>query len=501
MLDASDNILSQQLRDLPYPDHGMALTLARSKLYHLNRFQFEHQKRATLNQTFHYAYARFAEKYADAASVQATQGMLADADDGFIAFCDEMAIAYKHCLVDAEKNSAQTRVIGLYLYLALFFHAQSMLQRFIHNIKQPGNAWREAHYLYANAEDHGMHRFSAGIKLHGALSTIHDQYVQLLLIAGANPYSLGHADTLWVVRFTQRAANNTGIVHPDNLDTVISALGVRLDSDEGPLRLRYKPSGSHPHARLLSTHALCDQLQAQRRQWFSDNPVISALSEQAMPASTQERVETLFAHLDECWRCQKHRGDNRESQSQTCELIWGLPAIYRWFYNGGNSQSRHFADQVSQRVQATLVEASATGFRFSVPVELKPYLHPGELLLLPQEHPEQTFAALGIVRWIKDIGNGVVALGAARVDAQIRAATVRLTGATPNERIALLLSKEVQSPHHKFLLCAQDTLCSPGEVELCFPHLNRSERARIGNVLMSTPYFKVLDTYLMSVLA
>lgn len=493
----ADAMASQQVRELPYPDHGVALTLARSRLRHFNQFYVEHSRRATLNQWFHYAFARFAERVGESNAARQNAMYPEDGDDGFTHFCDELAIAYKHCLIDAERNKAATRAFGMYLYLALFFHAQAMLQRFIHNCKQPGNAWREAHHLYSTAERLGLHRFTPGIKLQGALETIHDQYVQLLLVAGANPYSLGKVDTLWVIRFTQRAANATCMVHPDNLDALTSALGIRLDSDDGPLRLRYKPSGSHVQARLVSTESICDQLESQRRQWLPDSSKLAAIHPTHLPSGSMERVEALFDHLDECWRCQKHRCDSRQSQQVKCELVWGLPAIYRWLCNGRSTTARYFSEQVSQRLNAVLVEESASGFRFKAPVEFKPYLHPGELLLIPGAEEEEHPVSIGILRWIKDTGDGSISLGAARIEVHLRAAALQATG-NSNERVALLLSKKVQSPQHKFLLCAPDTHCPPGEIEINLPHLKRYTRVRVGNVLMSTPFFKVVDTYLMT---
>ncbi len=492
----ADADISQQVRELPYADHGMALTLARSKLRHFNRFYIEHSRRATLNQWFHYAYARFNERLGDVVAPRQDVLYSGEGDDGYTQFCDELAIAYKHCLLDAERSKTAHRAFGPYLYLSLFFHAQAMLQRFTHNIKQPNNAWREAHYLYATAEQLGLHRHNPGLKLPGALNTIHDQYVQLLLVAGANPYSLGQTDTLWVIRFTQRTANATCMVHPDNLDDLTSALGIRLDSDEGPLRLRYKPTGSHPQARLVSTETICNQLEIQRRQWLPTSSKLAHINVDLLPAGTTERVEALFDHLDECWRCQKHRAVSRHTQKVECELVWSLPAIYRWLCNGGSTTARHFAEQVSQRFNAVLVEASVSGFRFKAPVEYKAYLHPGELLLIAGDDADKPLS-IGILRWIKDTGDGFISLGAARIEVHVRAAALQLND-TSNERVALLLSKQVQSPQHKFLLCAPDTHCPPGEVDIGLPHLKRYTRARMGGVLMSTPFFKVVDAYLMT---
>lgn len=496
----ADEHVSQQVRDLPYPDLGAALTLARSRLRHFNRFYVEHSRRAVLNQWFHYAYARFSERVGDCTTARPDTLFSGEGDDGFTQFCDELAIAYKHCLIDAERQKTATRQLGNYLYLALFFHAQAMLLRFTHNIKQPNNAWHEAHHLYLTAEQLGLHRHASGLKLPGALATVHDQYVQLLLVAGANPYSLGHTDTLWVIRFTQRAASATSMVHPDNHDALTSALGVRLDSDEGPLRLRYKPSGSHPQARLISTASICDQLTLQRHQWQPQSAKLAAVSEH-LPSGSVERVEALFVHLDECWRCQKHRTMARQTQQVECELVWSLPAIYRWLCNGRSTASRNFSEQVSQRISATRVEESVSGFRFLAPVEYKSFLHPGELLLIAGDISEDKPLSIGILRWIKDTGDGFIALGAARIEVHIRAAALQGTDTASersNERVALLLSKKVQSPQHKFLLCAPDTPCPPGEVDINLPHLKRYARARVGNVLMSTPFFKVVDTYLMT---
>lgn len=500
----ADASVSQQVRELPYEDHGAALTLARTRLQHFNRHYVEHQRRAGLNQWFHYAFARFAERVHENTKLRPDAMYASEGDDGFTQFCDELAVAYKHCLIDADSVRAAAAPLASYLYLALFFHVQGMLQRYTHNIKQPPNAWREAHHLYATAEQLGLHRQPSLLKLPMAMPTLHDQYVQLLLVAGANPYSLGLADTLWVIRFTGKAAQATSMIHPDNHDAMSSALGVRLDSDEGPLRLRYKPSGSHPQARLLATATICDQLEGQRLLWHPDSARLQAVAEH-LPSGSRERVEALFAHLEECWRCQKHRTVSRQSQRAECEIIWSLPAIYRWLCNGRTAVARHFAEQVSQRFPALLVEESVSGFRFQVPVEYKGYLHPGELLLLSgTECTEEKPVSIGIVRWIKETGDGFLALGAARVDVHIRAAALQLNDPADqedNERVALLLSKQVQSPQHKFLLCAPDTPCLPGEIDLKLPHLKRYTRARMGNVLMSTPYFKVVDTYLMTALS
>lgn len=498
-----DEQMALQVREIPYTDQVVALTLARSKLRHFNRFYLDHDKRATLNQWFHYAYARFTENLTESAGAAGDALYSGEGDSGYTLFCDELAVAYKHCLMDGERAKASARQMGQYLYLALFFHAQAMLQRFTYNMRQPNNAWREAHYLYATAEKMGLHRHASSVKLGGALSTVHDQYVQLLLVAGANPYSLGQADTLWVLKFTQRVASATSMVHPDNHDSLTSALGVRLDSDEGPLRLRYKPNGSNPQARLVSTLAICEQLELQRRQWLPDGVKLAGVNPDLLPVDARERVDALFQHLEECWRCQKHRTVTRQSQQVECELVWSLPAIYRWLCNGNSTSSRHFSEQVSQRFNAMRVEESVSGFRFHAPVEYKSFLHPGELLLLANDSDPEQPLSIGILRWIKDSGDGFIVLGASRIEVHVRAAALNPQQETTvgnNERVALLLSRKVQSPQHKFLLCPPDTHCPPGEIDINLPHIKRYTRARVGSVLMSTPFFKVVDTYLMTAL-
>ncbi|CBL46851.1 Hypothetical protein HDN1F_32680 [gamma proteobacterium HdN1] len=511
--------IAEQIRALPYADPVMALTIARSRLRHLNQHYLVHSRRADITAWFHTAFSRLAETPTQPVAMGGDSLYACKGDGGLIGFCEELAIAYKLCLIDAEPHGASTQEYANYLYLALFFHVQAMLQRYALHIRQPSHTWREAHLLYAAAEDRRLHRATCRYRLTGAMPDIHDQYVQLLLVAGANPYSLSQTDTRWVIGFTTRMASISRMVHPDNLDVVTAALGVRLDSDEGPLRLRQKPAGSHPQARLLATDGICNQLEHKRDRWFADHAKASlaaglhstgfihtsasrALSESDIYANAQasEHFDQLLGHLQVSWRCQKHRTLARKRKQEGCELVWSFADIHRWFSNGGKTKTGHFAEHVSHFLSAQYLEESVGGFRFQLPVEFKPFLQPGELLLTTCRE-QRAPATIGIVRWVSDNGDGSLVLGASRVEMSARAVALVDHNAEYEcdkaARAALLFSSS-RSGSHQYLFCAPSVHYTPGIVEIASPHDDEPTRAHIGNTLMSTPFFKVMDAHLLN---
>jgi hypothetical protein len=456
--DESTQSLIRHLRDLPFANLGVAITLARGKLQSINNAELPALRRTELAHLFHFAFARFAEQGSRRGLIDVSTRLGEGSVSGFVGLCEELSRAYRLALevMDAD-TPRQSRVDAL--HFALFFHAQALFHRMIYNMVLDDEDWTVAHQVYLHAEREAATDCGGKFQLAQALPTIHDQYVQLLLVAGASPYSLSQDDTRHVIDIARTGARECRVTGLGGITTLVSGLGVRLDRSHGPLRMRYTPRGEHPAARLVSTDGLCralpSLLEHHARDWAE-----RSRQEQRSEAFNPAR---LLRHLDDSWRCQRFRGRTREPAAQNREIVFGISGICRWLRNGRRLTTGNFSERVTTRAETQVYDISSTGMRFSVPGTLETLINAGDVFILPEDSFGPASIALGITRWACESHDGRIMLGAMRFNAWMEPVSLHDSQAD-HEIPAVLLRRTLEDREQSYLLTAANHVHHPLKV-------------------------------------
>ena len=451
----STQTLIRHLRDLPFANLGVAITLARGKLQSVNHADLSATRRTELAHLFHVAFARFAEQGSRRGLIDVSTRLGEGSVSGFVGLCEELSRAYRLALESMDSDTPRQTHIDA-IHFALFFHAQALFHRMIYNMVLDEEDWTVTHQIYLRAERLGVTDCGGTFQLPNALPSIHDQFVQLLLVAGASPYSLGQDDTRHVIEIARGGARECRVTGLGGITTMVSGLCIRLDRSHGPLRMRYTPRGEHPAARLVATDTLCralPQLIDQVARDWADR------GRQDLRADTFN-VARLLRHLDDSWRCQRFRGRHRELATQSREIVFGIGGICRWLRNGRRLTTGNFAERVTTRAETQVFDISATGMRFSVPGTLETLINAGDVFILPEESFGPESVALGITRWACESHDGRIMLGAMRFNTWMEPISLHDSQAD-HEIPALLLRRQLEDREQSYLLTAANHVHHP----------------------------------------
>ncbi len=474
--EGSTQPLIRQLRDLPFNNPGVAITLARGKLQSINRAVLPAARRFELAQIFHVAFARFAEQGRQRGLIDISTRLGEGSVSGFVGLCEELSRSSMQTLEDMDNLSDLQFRIDV-LHSALFFQSQAMFHRMIYNMALTEHDWTVVHGIFLRAEREGVTDRGSLMRAGDALATIHDQYVQLLLVAGASPYSLSARDTRQVIDIARLAAPECRLTSLGGVTTLVSGLAVRLDRSHGPLRMRYTPRGEHPATRLLATDTLCKAL---------PGLVDLHMRESGMRPTAGNTLEPmdrsrLLRHLDDSWRCQKFRGRHREPASESREIVFGISGISRWLKNGRKLSTGNFAERVTTRADTQVYDISSTGMRFSVPGTLETLINAGDVFVIPADSFGPAGIALGITRWACESHDGRIMLGAMRFSTWMEPLILHDTLAD-HEAPALLLRRLLEDREQSYLLTSANHTHHPLRV-----HARSSIDGRPTSLLIHEP--------------
>jgi cyclic-di-GMP-binding protein len=224
-----------------------------------------------------------------------------------------LEITGKRIAFGAKKN------LPLALHRALGCVRQVVLQSYKTYYPVPANAWRELHQLYALGEENGLLGETPDAQ---DKASIQDLYIELLMLALADPYRLMQRETDSTLALL---AQNRGLItlsaqRPEGADPA-RIFVVALDSDRAPQLLSQvlkNPSGNV--IRALSVSKLIERLK-QRLQALAANAEAIAKSR-----ATHDSAD-LIGRLARLWGDPPKRQFRRNPADSSVALCSGIKAI------------------------------------------------------------------------------------------------------------------------------------------------------------------------------
>ncbi|MEN0108029.1 MAG: PilZ domain-containing protein, partial [Pseudomonas sp.] len=179
--------LNERLAEARRQSQESALHLVLGLLFSLNRSAMTLLERQRALQSLSEEYRHYAEAYRHGG----TPPML------FVRFCAEMAIGFKHLLLQILQGRQPSRPhLAWCLYMAQHFLAQSLLRHYQLYQEPPASLWRDSHLLYWIGE----HQECLDEPVAAAFyplpaSTLRGLYQQMLLLTLSNPFHLAEGES------------------------------------------------------------------------------------------------------------------------------------------------------------------------------------------------------------------------------------------------------------------------------------------------------------------
>lgn len=350
----------------------------------------------------------------------------------------ELVIGYKLILTeglnsdDARLNRHQTT---LCLYRALSYLDLLLLNTYQTYMLVPPAIWREIHMTFQRAENLGAE--DSPIDKSDTAQTISTAYRQALLLALANPYSIGQKDLAALFGLLERWSANCRLRRMAGSGPGDRTLTVDLDGAS--------PPSANPHAsngqadiRILETRELTGLIKTQHGEQTEDRPAIPLAGD-------------ILDRIVAAWEGKAKRGFSRSSKTDDVRITIGLSAIHEFLSNPvGAPPGHHFEEpdvthdrasfsaqrvasvshndmpdvwdlhkrpheiKVETRLSAEkpmhqsfsfrIIDESAGGYCLSqISTEPPPQIRVGDLVMIFQ-NPGVPGAetGLGIIRWIKN---------------------------------------------------------------------------------------------------
>lgn len=245
----------------------------------------------------------------------------------------EMAYGYKCCLRDlsrARLSLGRKARSAACIERTLHHLTQVLLRSYAAYLPYPAGVWREIHELYRLAEALGAVDAPLEVSDQGAhrLTTIHEGYLQVLLLGLADPYHLPQQSVLQVQALISRRSGRARLLAPGTRPAPRESrtwFVVDPNADAPPFpfanRLGELPAG----ARFLDTSALLELLQEQAARLQGGEPLDRA----ALGLDCLEDAGLdLIRRLVRAWGDAARRRYARQQRSGALHVCIGLHALH-----------------------------------------------------------------------------------------------------------------------------------------------------------------------------
>ncbi|MCZ8166198.1 hypothetical protein [Silanimonas sp.] len=314
----------------------------------------------------------------------------------------------------------------------------------------PVDAWRGLHRTYRFAVERELERRPSSDPLVSGLPTIHQRYVELLLMHVVNPRAFSQPEQERVWAMCEAFAARTPLRDTPSA----TAVGVADDADEGP-------GGKAPPRQHLDLVGFAAAVEAALA--ASDGESATVMPEHGVPvkmsADGLRKLRRAFSHA-------AARQFTRLDAGHTVETVFGLSGLH--YQASGERDFDAFARQVlgdaltetaraswsaggaevsarSARIPALVVDQSLGGYRMRWAQDNHLRLRVGEVVGIhvgDQEDPSDWM--LGILRWLRYEADGQVMAGVELLSRAAGAVALMGTGAANR---APLRALELRPPY------------------------------------------------------
>ncbi len=385
----------------------------------------------------------------------------------------EMAVGHKLVIemgLAGKLGRVDARSLRRAIYGALHYLGETLLQSYLIYVAPPAGVWAETHHLYHLAEHNQLHKEV----VHGHLASqrepnaIVELYKEILLLATANPYRLSQRDIKTLSRHLHLWARQARLLplidpkHPPGL------FMVHLDEDAPPTY--YVPGTVRerlPCIRILDVSPVAE--------------LTRRYLERASCAVSRSLSPSTFRRLCLTWGAPPKRGFARTQRRARVEMAVGLGAAHHVIerqrgqrptgpepepaqFHGADDElppegpyidvwdvaenpsletlleSNPLPDPPSETAErpayrttpCQLLNESPTGCCLRCHGEQAPLIVVGMLVAVNRPEAKDPHWHVGVIRWIRQEGNGVMNLGIELIGPDARPVHVRrLVGGQP----------------------------------------------------------------------
>jgi hypothetical protein len=246
--------------------------------------------------------------------------------DQTLALDKELAIAYRICCVDLLTHSHffDKKAMAHAFFMELHINARTQLTHYQIYSPEPTDFWEVVYALYRLAEQKNVHTLSIKtLDEQPRLSTVENQFKQILLLSLANPYHLGKNEITKVHALLNGLASYSKLINPETENQGDAHFVTCLTKDRPPQELHLVKLIQRDECRFLDNSALIKQMTVRL------NKIQKELSQQASQLKQNDlRLLELYRGLVHNWGIRSKRSFTRQSVSGEVDMSIGLNSTH-----------------------------------------------------------------------------------------------------------------------------------------------------------------------------
>ncbi|MDQ6620919.1 MAG: hypothetical protein M3Z31_14715 [Pseudomonadota bacterium] len=240
----------------------------------------------------------------------------------------ELAVAYKHLLAtEADRRMAigGSKQLLLVLQRALDSIARIIIDSYVAYLPVPAKTWLDAHRIYAFARDRTLH-LDANVT-DGVQATPERSYLQVLLLALANPYGLTAGQLATVLRYLQTHAHFAKLTDVQPVHRMAKAVAIIPVGHDFPPFSANKGGAIDGRKMYLLTYDLAFEIQEQLRALDAGADVPVGI---ARDNASRRAYGALLRRLLKQWAIPPARQFNRIPSHAPVSSCAGLGEVVRY---------------------------------------------------------------------------------------------------------------------------------------------------------------------------
>ena len=310
----------------------------------------------------------------------------------------------------------------------------------------PSGTWRRLHALYGFAADSGIAERKCQLAGERVKSTARQRYAHALLLAMANPWGMQRSELTQALQITASLADRVRFGPGKN---AVPVHGTGADS--GPGMGSTDDDGQDVGVLLVDLGPVLEIVD-QQLSWQASDAMLISLADGR--GGHVEVRRSMLERMSRAWHGRTERGFDRVGAKHVMTVLVGMSAIHQAMAGGDDFDTfreRLMGDQVHAsvggnaaawlsghsssaplHVEARVLDQSLGGYRLLWPPGHGHRVRIGELVgLLPGhvnngDEDGSSLLMLGVLRWLRSMGNDELAVGVELLSRQPRPAMVRI---------------------------------------------------------------------------
>jgi hypothetical protein len=318
-----------------------------------------------------------------------------------LGLANELSVAYKHLLAhEADRRILLTgnRLLVALIHRCLQCTARILVNSFLSFSPVPAKTWLDAHAVYAFARERGLHQ--TAIATDQPEMTPERVYLQMLLLALANPYGFLPGQLTIVVRYLQEFCHWAKLTDVAPVHRLAKAVAIIPVGHDFPPFSANKGGSIEGSKIFLLTFDLAFQIQEQLRALEAGGDVPAGISRD--PVGRLQYV-ALLKRLLRQWAIPPARQFNRLPSRARVVMCAGLSGVWQ-YSRGAHAPVDHPPSGLPTMTHCQVINHTPAGYALR---QIDPHptvLRIGDLIALRVEG--RTGLQIAMVRWFRNTLRG-----------------------------------------------------------------------------------------------